>query len=125
MTPKYQSRYPLLLPKPEDMTPRWQRISDMVDAHPETFAVKEVNGFRMVTRIPNPKLDEQVKSMLTKMGVNPGGIREILDIDPIATISPTLRSMWSGRGQEVAEHGLITLQYFGTDKVYQYPFIVV
>jgi len=123
MKPQYRSRYPLILPLPEEMTPRWQRIADMIAAHPDDFTVVMKNGFRIVSRKPNPKLDEQVKAMLTAMGVKAGGIKAILDIDPIESISPALHSLWSGRGLKVAKCGLITLQFYGTDKVYQYPFL--
>ncbi len=125
MKPTYRSRYPLILPQAQDMTPRWQRIVEMVASHPEDFKVVVKNGFRIVHRIPNPKLNEQVKAMLTAMGVKPGGIKDILDIDPIESIPPALYSMWTGRGLKVAKCGLITLQFYGTDKIYQYPFVEV
>lgn len=106
------------------MTPRWRRITEMVEARPDIFEIQEMsNGFRTVIRKENPELVNQVCKTLRIM--LPGKAFNILDIDPIQSISPMLRSLWAGRGFEVADVGVIVVQFPGSDKIYQYPFIKI
>ena len=124
-TPEYRSRYPLLLPRTDDMTPRWQRIAQLAEAQPDTFEIIDIpNGFRKILRRNNPSLTKHVELMLGSM-IKTGKTFTILDIDPIQSISPMLRSTWLGRGYEVADVGIIVIQFPGSDKAYQYPFLQV
>jgi hypothetical protein len=106
------------------MTPRWAKITQLVESRPDLFDIVEVgNGFREVRRKVSDKLTAEVNAMLVAMSVQPTGVQEILEIDPIQTVPPILRSLWAGRGFKVADTGVITLLFHGSKKIYQYPFI--
>ncbi len=123
---KFKSRYPLLLPRVDDMTPKWEKVVEQVTSRPDLFEIKDIgDGFRMVYRKLDSKLNKLVAQMLTAMDVPPGGVSEILEIDPIQEVPPTLRNLWEGRGKKVQTYGVITLLYFGNTKPYQFPFIEV
>ncbi len=123
---KFKSRYPILLPRVNDMTPKWQAVVEQVTSRPDLFEIKDIgDGFRMVYRKLDSKLNKQVAAMLTAMEVPPGGVSEILEIDPIQQVSPTLHNLWEGRGKKVLEYGVITLQFHANPKIYQYLFIEV
>lgn len=123
---EYRSRYPLLLPRPDDMTPRWQKIVSRIKARPDIFTIKDIgDGFSMAYYNPSAELDNKITKMLQAMNVPPANVVDILDIDPIQTVPPALHSTWTGRGHKVCEIGIITLKFRSSNKVYQYPFIEV
>lgn len=125
MAHKFKSRYPLLLPRQDDMTPRWLKTLEHVKQYPNLFLVRDLGGgFSQIHRKHDKALDTKVHKMLEAMHVSVGAAH-ILDVDPIQTVSPTLLSLWTGRGYKVCAMGIITLDFGDDAKYYQYPFVEV
>ncbi len=107
------------------MTPRWARIVQLVESRLDDFEITLVNGgFRLVKQRTSLTKTRKAIEMLHVMGVQSITLLQVAEIDPIQTISPSLRMLWAGRGYRVAEMGVITVEP-SPRRYVQYPFVEI